>query len=315
MAAILLDIRPGDEVIVPSYAFVTTANAFASRGAKVVFADSRSDHPSIDESKVEGLITPKTKAIVALHYGGVACNMETLSAIAKKHSVVLVEDNAQGIDCYFNDLPLGSIGTFGALSFHETKNIHCGEGGAILVNDDRFGARAEVVWDMGTNKKDFREGRVNSYGWADLGSSFYPSELNSAFLAAQMEQLDQVTERRLQIWNRYYGSFESTEELGKVERPKIPAYARHNGHTFYLIAESLSQRDHLIQHLRTKGIQAAFHFQSLHRSVYFKSRHQGPAMSHADRFSNCLIRLPVYYDFTEETQDRVIDAVYEFYRN
>lgn len=314
-AALMLNIGPEDEVIIPSYAFVTTANAFANRGAKIVFADSRSDHPSIDEGKVEELITPRTKAIVALHYGGAACNMEVLSRIALKYSLFLIEDNAQGIRSYFNDRPLGSIGNFGALSFHDTKNIHCGEGGAILVSDDRFEARAEVVWDMGTNKKEFKEGRVNSYGWVDLGGSFYPSELNSAFLASQLEQLDAVTERRLQVWNRYYDSFASIERSGKAERPKIPAYARHNGHTFYLVTKSLVERDRIIQYLRTNGIQAAFHFQSLHRSVYYENKHQGFAMSQADRFSDCLVRLPIYYSLNDEAQDKVINAVYDFYLN
>lgn len=312
-AALILDIGEGDEVIIPTYAFVTTANAFANRGAKIVFADSRPDHPSIDETKVEELITPKTKAIVALHYGGAACEMDTLKAIADKHSICLIEDNAQGIGGYYKGQPLGGIGTLGALSFHDTKNIHCGEGGAVLVNDDVLVARSEIVWDMGTNRKEFKDGKVNSYGWVDLGSSFYPSELNSAFLLAQIERLREVNAQRIALWNKYYESFSELEQRGLVELPQIPSYAKHNGHTFYLISGSKDERDSLISFLATEGIQATFHFQSLHRSKYFASRYDGGELINANRFSDRLVRLPIYFGLTEDTQANVIELVNKFF--
>ena len=312
-AALILNIGEGDEVIIPSYAFVTTANAFANRGAKIVFSDSRPGHPSIDETNIEGLITPKTKAIVALHYGGVACKMDLLKAIADKHSIHLIEDNAQGIGSFYKGQPLGGIGTIGALSFHDTKNIHCGEGGAILVNDDSLLKRSEVVWDMGTNKKEFKDGKVNSYGWVDLGSSFYPSELNSAFLLAQLEQLEEVTTKRLELWNNYYEAFAEIEERGIVERPNIPSYAKHNGHTFYLITSSKDERDKLISFLSKQGIQATFHFQSLHRSKYFGDKYKGNRLLNSDRFSDTLVRLPLFYRLDSD-QERVIEAVLDFYK-
>lgn len=312
-AALILDIGEGDEVIIPSYAFVTTANAFANRGAKIVFADSRSDHPNIDEKKVEELITPKTKAIVALHYGGVSCEMDVLKAIADKYSIYLIEDNAQGIGSYYRDQPLGGIGTIGALSFHDTKNIHCGEGGAILVNDDSLLRRSEVVWDMGSNRKEFKDGKVNSYGWVDLGSSFYPSELNSAFLLAQLELLEEVTTKRLGIWNNYYKAFQGLEEKGLVERPSVPPYTEHNGHTFYLITSSKDERDKLISFLSEQGIQATFHFQSLHRSKYFTNKYKGEALLNSDRLSDTLVRLPLYHGLGI-AQEKVITAVLEYHK-
>lgn len=313
LCALLLDIREGDEVIIPSYAFVTTANAFVIRGAKVVFADSRADHPSIDESKVEELITPKTKAIVALHYGGVACEMNVLKSVAEKHSLYLIEDNAQGIGSLYNDLPLGGIGTLGALSFHETKNVHCGEGGAIVVNESSLLGRAEIVWDMGTNRKEFKDRKVNSYGWVDLGSSFYPSALNAAFLLAQLPEIERVNASRIELWNHFFDAFAKLESEGKVQRPIVPKHARHNGHTFYLVVRSGSERDELIRHLSENGISAAFHFQSLHRSKYFALKHAGAELGNADRFSNCLVRLPIYHGMTSAEQQRVVEQVRKFY--
>ena len=312
-AALLLDIGEGDEVIIPSYAFVTTANAFANRGAKIVFADSRPDHPSIDESKVEGLITSKTKAIVALHYGGVACEMDSLTAIAKKHSVYLIEDNAQGVGSYFKNRPLGGIGDFGALSFHETKNIHCGEGGAVLVNHQELIARSEVVWDMGTNRKAFKDGKVNSYGWVDLGSSFYPSELNSAFLLAQLEQFDHINAQRKALWNRYFDAFEVLEEKELLERPKVPTYAEHNGHTFFLMVNSKADRDALIGFLMKRGIQAAFHFQSLHSSMYYRGKHNGQNLLNSQKFSEQLVRLPLFLG-VDKHQESIIKEVHAFFK-
>ncbi len=313
-AALLLDIGEGDEVIVPSYAFVTTANAFANRGAKIVFADCRADHPSIDESRVEELITPRTKAVVALHYGGVACEMETLKEIADRNEICLIEDNAQGIGSWYKNKSLGGIGTIGALSFHETKNIHCGEGGAVLINDLTLVSRAELVWDMGTNRKEFKEGRVNNYGWVDLGSSFYPSALNSAFLRAQLPETQRVNLERMNLWNTYFEGFAELEIQGKAERPKIPEYARHNGHTFYLMVESKQTRDALISHLAGHGVSAAFHFQSLHRSKYFANRYVGGELHNANCFSDCLVRLPLFYGLKEDNQNAVIEFVNRFFK-
>ncbi|MCF8463347.1 MAG: dTDP-4-amino-4,6-dideoxygalactose transaminase [Flavobacteriales bacterium] len=313
LSALLLNIGEGDEVIIPSYAFVTTANAFANLGAKIVFADSRPDHPSIDESRVEELITSKTKAIVALHYGGVACEMDTLKAIADKHSLHMIEDNAQGVGSTYKGKALGGIGTLGALSFHETKNIHCGEGGAILINNPALVSRAEIVWDMGTNRQEFKDGKVNNYGWVDLGSSFYPSAFNSAFLLAQIPKVQDVNARRVGLWNNYFEAFETLENQGKIERPKIPAYANHNGHTFYLITESKPQRDRLISYLAEKGIAATFHFQSLHRSDYFSNKYDGRELKNSDSFTNRLVRLPLFYDLTTDNQNAVIESISCFF--
>jgi dTDP-4-amino-4,6-dideoxygalactose transaminase len=313
MVAILLDIRPGDEVIVPSYAFVTTANAFASRGAKIVFADSRPDYPAIDEEKVEGMVSGKTKAIVALHYAGIACNMEPLLHIANRHGICLVEDNAQGLGSSYRGQNLGGIGHIGALSFHETKNVHCGEGGAIIINTDGFQSRVEHVWDMGTDRKEFKEGLVNSYGWVDLGGSFYPSELNAAFLYAQLLRIQQVNEERKSIWNRYYQEFASLENV-EVGRPKVPQWAEHNGHTFYLITRSLNERNELIAYLKNAQIQAAFHFQSLHRSAYGMTRYAALQLPNADMYSERLVRLPLHLDLDDADVARVLDEVKRFYR-
>jgi len=313
-AALLLNIGLGDEVIIPSYAFVTTANAFANRGAKIVFADSRPDHPSIDETQIEKLITSKTKAIVALHYGGVSCEMDMLKAIADEHSIHLIEDNAQGIGSYYKGRPLGGIGTLGALSFHETKNIHCGEGGAILINEPELISRAEIVWDMGTNRKEFQDGKANSYGWVDQGSSFYPSEFNAAFLLAQIAEIDKINAARLVSWGAYFEAFMDLEHQEKIERPKIPSFANHNGHTFYLLVESQLVRDNLITHLAQMGISATFHFQSLHRSKYWLKNHLALEFTNANRFSECLVRLPLFYGLTKENQEAIVEEVKTFFR-
>lgn len=313
-AALILNIGVGDQVIVPSYAFVTTANAFANRGAEIVFADSRADHPSIDETQVERLITSKTKAIVALHYGGVSCEMDTLKAITDKHSIHIIEDNAQGIGSTYKGKVLGGIGTLGALSFHETKNIHCGEGGAILINDPTLISRAEIVWDMGTNRQEFKDGKVDNYGWVDLGSSFYPSALNASFLLAQLPEAKKVNTVRVNLWNNYYAAFEDLENEGKVQRPKIPTFSNHNGHTFYLITESKNQRDGLISHLANNGIAATFHFQALHLSDYFSSKYAGKELPNATLFTNRLVRLPLYFDLSKYNQYAVIEAVNNFFQ-
>ena len=313
LAALLLDIVAGDEVIVPSYAFVTTANAFATKGAKIVFCDSREDNPNIDETAIERLISPKTKAIVALHYGGVACNMDAIMAVAKKHSVAVIEDSAQGIGSFYNGKPLGGIGDVGAISFHETKNVHCGEGGALLVNNAELVERAGVVWDMGTNKADFRLDKVSSYEWVDVGSSFYPSELNAAFLFAQLTELKKVNKKRMELWKVYYSQLSDLGARGLFVLPQILADTLHNAHTFYLVTKSIEERDTLIQSLKEQGISAPFHFQSLHKSAFFSGKHDGPPLSNSDRFSDCLVRLPLYHELRADQQQHVIYSIRKFY--
>ncbi len=312
MAAVILNIGKGDEVIIPSYAFVTTANAFASRGAKILFADSLSDHPNINPEEIDRLVTGNTKAIVALHYGGAACNMDQIVQRAAKYGLKVIEDNAQGIGAYYQRNPLGSIGEMGAVSFHESKNVHCGEGGAIFINDSELASRAQMVWDMGTNKQAFKEGKVESYGWVDHGGSYYPSELNAAFLSAQLEGLEMVNKERIKLWNSYMQAFSPLEKNNLVALPNIPKYATHNGHIFYLTTRSKNERNSLIGWLRKAGISAAFHFQSLHGSAFFKQHYQGPELVNADKYSNNLVRLPLYYGLGKDIEI-VIESVLDFY--
>jgi dTDP-4-amino-4,6-dideoxygalactose transaminase len=318
MSAILLDIQPGDEVILPSYTFVSTANAFALRGAKLIFADSRADRPGLDEGELEALIGPKTKCIVPVHYAGVACQMDSIMDLAKRKGIWVVEDAAQAIDSFFIDAnglkrPLGSIGQLSAFSFHETKNIMCGEGGLLAVNGPQFSARAEIIWEKGTNRSQFFRGEADKYGWVDIGSSFLASDLNAAFLYAQLESMAQIQERRKQIWQRY---FEGLKELGGlgIQLPYIPEYATNNGHMFYLVCRSGVERDALIAHLKHHGIHAVFHYQSLHASPYFSARHDGRQLVQSDRYSECLLRLPFYYELGEEDQNRVVEQVLDFYQ-
>ena len=315
LAALLLNIKSGDEVIVPSYAFVTTANAFASRGAKIVFADSKANHPNIDEDALEPLITSKTKAIVALHYGGEPCNMDAIMQLANKHSIMVVEDNAQGIGSTFKKAPLGGIGHLGAISFHETKNVHCGEGGAMLVNDETLDERASTLWDMGTDKAAYKAGKVKSYGWVDVGSSFYPSELNAAFLFAQLQQLDEVNQQRKISWDNYYLELKGLEFDGKLKLPMLKNKVEHNAHTFYVVTNSLKERDGLINHLAKNGIAASFHFQPLHKSKYFDGQHDGTEHKNAVLFGDCLVRLPLFYGLNRENVNHVSTLVKSFYNS
>jgi dTDP-4-amino-4,6-dideoxygalactose transaminase len=294
MAAILCDIKPGDEVIVPSYTFVSTANAFVLRGAKIVFADSRKDHPGIDEDQIELLITKKTKAIVPVHYAGIACDMDKIMAIAEKHNLFVVEDAAQAIDSYYKGRPLGGIGHMAAFSFHETKNIVSGEGGMLVVNDERFCKRAEIIWEKGTNRAAFWRGEVDKYGWVDVGSSFLPSELTAAFLFAQLENLGAIQEKRASIWGEYHRSFvqAGTERILKL--PSVPMYATNNYHMFYVLAKDLAERSSLIQHLKTKNINSVFHYQSLHKSPFYSVQYNGNELPNSDRYSDALLRLPFH---------------------
>lgn len=313
MAALLTGVGPGDEVILPSFTFVSTANAFALRGATLRFADSQPEHPNLDPAQVEALITPRTKVLVAMHYAGVACDLDRLLPLAERHGLVLVEDAAQCIEAQHRGRQLGTLGQFGTLSFHETKNLHCGEGGLLLVGDPAYAHRAEIIHEKGTNRAAFFRGEVDKYGWVDLGSSFLPSELQAAVLWAQLEHLQLVAERRLELWQRYREELQDLEERGFARLPVVPEYAQHNGHIFFLVLESLSVRSALIGHLKARGIFAVFHYQSLHASAYFRDRHDGRHLPNADRYSDCLLRLPLFHALGAEEQVRVMEGIHSFF--
>lgn len=312
MAAILINIQPGDEVIMPSYTFVSTPNAFVLRGAKIVFADSREDHPNIDETKIESLITPKTKAIVPVHYAGVACNMEVIMDIAKRHNLFVVEDAAQAIDSYFTGKDgvkraLGSIGHLAAFSFHETKNIISGEGGMLAINDEQFIARAEIIWEKGTNRSSFFRGEVDKYGWVDIGSSFLPSEIIAAFLWAQIENLDVIQKTRRTHWENYNEALTEWTIKKKISLPIVPDYATNNAHMFFLTCENEEQRVALIQHLKENGVMAVFHYLSLHKSSFYEKNHDGRVLAQTDKFTDNLIRLPLFYELdTKEVINTIL---------
>lgn len=315
MAAILCDIQPGDEVIVPSYTFVSSALAFVRAGAKIIFADSMAENPNIDAEKIEALITPRTKVIVPVHYAGVACDMDRIMEIANRHNILVVEDAAQAIDSYYKGRPLGSIGHLSAFSFHETKNIIAGEGGMLCINDDRFIRRAEIIWEKGTNRAEFFRGEVNKYGWVDTGSSFLPSEVVAAFLWAQLEHLDDIQARRKHLWELYHASLSPlTSHLSpKLAMPVIPAYATNNAHMFYIVCNSLEQRTALIKHLKDNGIQAVFHYLSLHSSPYYTDKHDGRELLECDRYADCLVRLPMFYDLQDETVIDICNTINAFF--
>lgn len=309
MAAILCDIQPGDEVIVPSYTFVSSALAFVRAGAKIVFADSMERNPNIDADKIEELITPKTKVIVPVHYAGVACDMDRIMEIADRHGLLVVEDAAQAIDSYYKGRPLGSIGHLAAFSFHETKNIISGEGGLLVINDERFVRRAEIIWEKGTNRAEFFRGEVNKYGWCDIGSSFLPSEVIAAFLWAQLEQMDKIQERRKTLWNHYYELLKPLADAGRFQLPNLPEYATNNAHMFYLVCNSLKERTALIECLKMNDIQAVFHYLSLHSSPFYLDKHDGRALVNSDLYTDCLVRLPMYYDLTLQVVESICKVV------
>jgi len=313
MSAILANIQAGDEVIVPSYTFVSTANAFVLRGAHIVFADSRADHPGIDEDSIESLITPRTKAIVVVHYAGVACDMDKVNAVAARHNVLVIEDAAQAIDSYYKDRPLGTLGHMSAFSFHETKNIQCGEGGLLAINDEQFAQRAEIIREKGTNRSAFFRGEVDKYGWVDVGSSFLPSEIVAAFLYAQLENLQTIQERRRNIWNRYNLALKPLSDQDKLKLPFIPDFASNNAHMFYVLTENLQQRSALIEHMKSAGSFPVFHYLSLHKSPYYTEKHRGEEMPHSDRYMDTLLRLPLFVDMTDEEAQRVTDSILGFF--
>lgn len=314
MAAILADIQPGDEVIMPSYTFVSTADAFVMRGAGIVFVDIRPDTMNIDEKLIEAAITPKTKAIVPVHYAGVGCEMDVIMDIANRYDLIVVEDDAQGIMSTYRGQALGTFGAFGCLSFHETKNFSMGEGGALLLNDEKFIERAEIIREKGTNRSKFFRGQIDKYTWVDFGSSYLPSELNAAYLYAQLEQADKINDDRLKCWNRYYDRLKSLANRGAVELPHIPEYCTHNAHMFYLKTKSLEERTKLIDFLKKNDIWAVFHYIPLHSAPagIKYGRFNGE-----DRFttkeSERLVRLPMYYGLGENDLDYVCEKIREFY--
>ena len=309
MAAILCDIQPGDEVIVPSYTFVSSALAFVRQGAKIVFADSMERNPNIDAEKIEALITPRTKVIVPVHYAGVACDMDRIMEIANKNNLLVVEDAAQAIDSYYKGKPLGTIGHLSAFSFHETKNIISGEGGMLGINDERFTRRAEIIWEKGTNRAEFFRGEVNKYGWCDIGSSFLPSEVIAAFLWAQLESLDDIQAKRKLLWEKYYELLKPLAEQGRFRLPDIPDYATNNAHMFYLVCNSLSERTALIKKLKENDVLAVFHYLSLHSSEYYKDRYDGRPLLECDRYADCLVRLPMYFDLDLDEVDTICQVI------
>ncbi len=312
MAAVLLDLGPGDEVVMPSFAFVTTANAFVLRGATPVFVDIQSDTMNVAPACIEAAITKSTKAIVALHYAGVACDMGRISALAVEHGLKIVEDAAQGVLASHRGTPLGAIGHLGAYSFHETKNVSSGEGGALLVNDARLVERAEIVWEKGTNRNQFFRGQVDKYTWVDIGSSYLPSEIIAAFLLAQLEQADRLTETRLRIWQRYHDAFEELEEARLLRRPCIPPYCTHNGHIYYVLVKDLAARTAFLSDLHAHGVGAVFHYVPLHSSPAGRRFGRcGGDLSTTDDVSNRLVRLPLWTDMTDAQQSTVIRVVIE----
>jgi len=314
MAAILIDTKDGDEIIMPSYTFVSTANAFALRGAKIVFVDIRPDTMNIDENLIENAITDKTKAIVVVHYAGVACEMDAILAITRKHGLYLIEDAAQGVMSKYKGKFLGTIGDIGCYSFHETKNYSSGEGGAIMLNNEKFIERAEIVREKGTDRARFLRGQVDKYTWVDIGSSYLPSELNAAYLFAQLEMADKINEKRLLLWKYYFEKLKYLKDGGIIDIPQIPEDCEHNGHMFYIKVRNIEERTKLIDYLKARDILSVFHYVPLHSSKagikhgYFYGNDR-----YTTRESNRLIRLPMYYDLSNNEIDKVVMAINSYY--
>ena len=315
MAALLCDIQPGDEVIMPSYTFVSTANAFVLRGAKPVFVDIRSDTLNIDEKLIEKAISKRTKVIVPVHYAGVACEMDMIMDIARKYNLIVVEDAAQGVDAYYKGRALGSIGDFGCFSFHETKNFISGEGGALAVNVEQSIRRAEIIREKGTNRAEFFRGEVDKYTWQSIGSSYLPSELIAAFLYAQLECAENITRKRLEIWNHYYDELQPLAQNGDIALPKIPDECQHNGHLFYCILKNENTRDRFLKFLKEKDILAIFHYIPLHLSPMAKKMHLNTDLPVSTDLASRIVRLPIYFMLSKEEQTYIIATVKEFFGN
>ena len=315
LSMLLCDLKPGDEVILPSYTFSSTANAFAIYGAKLVFVDIRPDTMNIDETKIEAAITDKTRAIIVVHYAGVACEMDTIMDIAKRHNLLVVEDAAQGVMSKYKGKYLGTIGDMGCYSFHETKNYSMGEGGAIIINNPEYIERAEILREKGTNRSKFYRGQVDKYTWVDIGDSFLPSELNAAYLWGQLEMAEEINDNRLKVWNRFYNAFKPLEEAGRVELPFIPTDCVHNAHMFYLKCKDLNERTTFISFMKEKGVQCVFHYIPLHSApAGLKYGRFVGEDKYTTKESERLVRLPMYYGMTEEEQKAVIDSVLDFFK-
>lgn len=312
MAAILLDIKEGDEVIAPSYTFASTVNAFILRGAKIVFVDSGKDNPNMNTGTIEALITDKTKVIVPVHYAGIACDMEKIMALATKYNLFVVEDAAQAIDSYYNGKPLGSIGHLAAFSFHETKNIISGEGGLLVINDERFMKRAEIIRENGTNRSSFFRGEVDKYVWVDIGSSCLLSDIMAAFLFAQLENIENIQHKRKIIWNLYNQELQALKNKG-VQLPYVSSYATNNAHMYYLVCNNMNERTTLIAYLKQQNIYAVFHYLSLHKSPFYSNKYFGNELFQSDRYSDCLLRLPMYYELKEEDVLKIAEVINQFY--
>lgn len=313
MAAILCDIQPGDEVILPSFSFMSTANAFLLRGANVLFADTLEDVPNIDPAQIERLITPKTRVIVVPHYSGLACEMDRIMELAEQHNLLVVEDAAHAVQSYYKDEPLGSIGHLGTFSFHETKNIISGEGGMLAVNHEPFLDRAEIIWEKGTNRAAFHRGEVDKYEWIDIGSSFLPSDAIAALLYTQIKRFRKIQRRRKWIWWEYHEQLAPLEERGSLKRPVIPEHATVNGNMFFITLPNRSQRDALLDHLRKAGIQALFHYFPLHTSPYFKDKYNGPELPNTQRFSDTILRLPFYHSLKKREIKYIVKKISDFF--
>jgi dTDP-4-amino-4,6-dideoxygalactose transaminase len=316
MVAILLDIKPGDEVIAPSFTFVSTVNAFVLRGASIVFIDIRPDTLNIDENLIEDAITEKTKVIIPVHYAGVSCEMDKIMDIAKRHNLYVVEDAAQGVMATYKGKALGTIGDFGTFSFHETKNYTMGEGGALLTQNKDFIERSEIIREKGTNRSKFFRGQVDKYSWVDLGSSYLPSEINAAYLYAQLEEADEINKNRLNIWNMYYKGLKSLEEKGFIELPVVPEYCKHNAHMFYIKCDDLEERTELITYLKENDISAVFHYIPLHSAeagLKFGRFHGEDKFTTKE--SERLIRLPLYYGLEVDKVRIIIEKIIKFYKS
>lgn len=315
MSAILFNISPGDEVILPSYTFVSTANSFLIRGAKLKFVDIREDTLNIDEGKIESIITPKTKAIAVVHYAGIGCEMDTIINIARKNNLLVVEDAAQGIESKYEKKYLGTIGDIGCYSFHETKNVICGEGGAILINNELFIERAEIIREKGTDRSKFFRGEIDKYSWVDIGSSYLPSEILSAFLYAQLENIEIISKNRKFFWDRYYNNLEDLEKEGFLKRPFIPESCEYNAHMFYIILDDNKIRNSLSDYLKDKGILAIFHYIPLHLSKMGANiGYKKGDLPVTEKISDCILRLPLFYNIGKNNQDIVVEALYDFFK-
>ena len=313
MCAMLINIKEGDEVIIPSYTFVSTALAFVRQGAKIIFVDSCKEQPNIDVEQIEALITKKTKAIIPVHYAGVSVNMDKIMELANKYNLYVVEDAAQGISSYYKNQALGGIGHLGVFSFHETKNIISGEGGLLIINDDKLIDRAEIIWEKGTNRASFFRGEINKYGWVDIGSSFLPSETTAAFLYAQLENIEKIQKIRLYNWFLYYNGLKELEEKGEIKLPVLSKYATNNAHMFYILCKTERERSKLISFLKSKEIYAVFHYLSLHKSPFYMEKHNHGELKMSDYYTDHLLRLPMFYELEEKSILKVIKNIKDFY--